>query len=221
MKEIGYLLDIDLIQELNAVELLKLYSLYENKGYNLKKTEEALQEFKLPRDSKIKEYSYGMQQRLRLLLALDETRQLLILDEPLLGLDITSIDLMKKVLKQFVSQGGSVLLSSHQLAEIQDIVDRYIILDDGIINEEFTGNSVVFQVEVRSELGEFVKLTSLLNECDVLFQKEEEHRRLYVDPENLNRVLQEAFKLNLEVNIEQKNIINQTLLRKSKVGSNE
>ncbi|PMB84235.1 ATP-binding cassette domain-containing protein [Dolosicoccus paucivorans] len=97
MKEIGYLLDIDLIQELNAVELLKLYSLYENKGYNLKKTEEALQEFKLPRDSKIKEYSYGMQQRLRLLLALDETRQLLILDEPLLGLDITSIDLMKKV----------------------------------------------------------------------------------------------------------------------------
>lgn len=215
MEEIGYLLDIELPQELNAVDLLKLFFLYENKKYNLNSINSMLEAFKLPKNKKIKKYSYGMQQRLRLLIALEGPRKLLILDEPLLGLDILSIDLMKNRLKKFVSHGGSIFLSSHQLAEIQDIVNRYVVLEEGTIIDEFIGNSVIFELKLKDRFNEFNKLIEWLNEQNISFQTDSRKKILYVQPESLNKVLQKIFNLNLEVEIEQKSAINQSLLRES------
>ena len=76
-------------------------------------------------------YSLGMRQRLCLAAALLGSPELLILDEPTNGLDPEGIRWLHDFLLGFAAHGGTVLISSHHLAEIAEIVDRVIVLDHG------------------------------------------------------------------------------------------
>ena len=70
---------------------------------------------------RIKTYSLGMRQRLCIAQALLSKPQILILDEPMNGLDPQGIMWMRKFLKTFTNKGGTVFVSSHLLAEVQKI----------------------------------------------------------------------------------------------------
>ncbi|HEX6526659.1 MAG TPA: ATP-binding cassette domain-containing protein [Streptosporangiaceae bacterium] len=78
-------------------------------------------------------YSLGMQQRLGLAHALIGHPSVLILDEPANGLDPEGIAWIRGLLRTFADRGGTVLLSSHLLAEIRVTADRLIIISDGRI----------------------------------------------------------------------------------------
>lgn len=216
MQSIGYLLDIEFYTNFSAIELINLLNLYENKYIDNKNKKEMLSFFNLPETKKIKEYSYGMKQRLRLLVALSQERDLLILDEPLLGLDISSINLMKRRLKEFVKQGGSVLLSSHQLSEIENIIDRYVILNNGEIKETFTGEIISFKIFTQIEDSfKSDKLLNLLRGINLKIDNDKINYTIWVKSKSdLNKVLKIMYSLDLEVNIEQINEINQMFLNK-------
>jgi ABC-2 type transport system ATP-binding protein len=76
-------------------------------------------------------YSLGMRQRLGLAAALLGDPQLLVLDEPANGLDPTGVHWLRRFLRLFAEQGGTVLVASHMLAEAAQTVDHVIILDRG------------------------------------------------------------------------------------------
>ncbi len=76
-------------------------------------------------------YSLGMRQRLGLALALIGQPRMLILDEPANGLDPQGIAWIRGLLRDFAGRGGTVLLSSHLLPEIQVIADHLIIISGG------------------------------------------------------------------------------------------
>lgn len=76
-------------------------------------------------------YSLGMRQRLGLAVALVGDPEVLVLDEPANGLDPEGIRWMRGLLDDFASAGGTVLLSSHILAEVQQIADRIVVIDAG------------------------------------------------------------------------------------------
>jgi ABC-2 type transport system ATP-binding protein len=76
-------------------------------------------------------FSLGMRQRLNLAAAMIGDPQLLVLDEPLNGLDPAGIQWMRAFLRTFADRGGTVLLSSHLLSEIAHIADDAIIIDRG------------------------------------------------------------------------------------------
>lgn len=76
-------------------------------------------------------FSLGMRQRLALASALVGDPAVLILDEPLNGLDPDGIRDMRQFLRQFADNGGTVFLSSHLLAEVASIADDLIVLDRG------------------------------------------------------------------------------------------
>ena len=76
-------------------------------------------------------YSLGMRQRLGLAHALIGEPSVLILDEPANGLDPEGIAWIRTLLRDFAAQGGTVLLSSHLLAEIQATADHLVIIDRG------------------------------------------------------------------------------------------
>jgi ABC-2 type transport system ATP-binding protein len=76
-------------------------------------------------------YSLGMRQRLGLAHALIGEPSVLILDEPANGLDPEGIAWIRTLLRDFAAGGGTVLLSSHLLAEIQATADHLVIIDQG------------------------------------------------------------------------------------------
>jgi ABC-2 type transport system ATP-binding protein len=82
---------------------------------------------------RIGRYSLGMRQRLGLAHALLGDPQVLILDEPANGLDPAGIAWMRDLLRHFADDGGTVLLSSHLLGEVQAIADQLVIIAGGSI----------------------------------------------------------------------------------------
>ncbi|WIM96944.1 ATP-binding cassette domain-containing protein [Actinoplanes oblitus] len=78
-------------------------------------------------------YSLGMRQRLGLAGALLGDPEVLILDEPANGLDPAGVAWLRALLRSLAGQGRTVLISSHVLAEVQQTVDRVLIVDDGTL----------------------------------------------------------------------------------------
>jgi ABC-2 type transport system ATP-binding protein len=84
-------------------------------------------------DRRIRNYSLGMRQRLGVATALLGEPHTLILDEPANGLDPAGIRWMRDLLRSFADQGGTVLLSSHLLHEIEVVADDIIVIGGGRI----------------------------------------------------------------------------------------
>ncbi|MGE7942007.1 lantibiotic protection ABC transporter ATP-binding protein [Lysinibacillus xylanilyticus] len=77
------------------------------------------------------QFSLGMKQRLGIAIALLNYPKLLILDEPTNGLDPIGIQELRKLIRSFPEQGISVILSSHILSEVEQVVDEIGIIADG------------------------------------------------------------------------------------------
>jgi ABC-2 type transport system ATP-binding protein len=82
-------------------------------------------------DSKVESLSHGNQQRVQLAAALVHGPELIILDEPLAGLDPTGIDDIGNVLTEQARAGQCVLFSSHQLDQVEDLCESVTIIDHG------------------------------------------------------------------------------------------
>lgn len=91
-----------------------------------------LNSFDLPAGRKVKTLSRGMRTKLALLLALSRGADLLVLDEPLSGLDpAISEEVLQALVRHVGKEGATVFLSSHQLADIDQIADHVAIIDRG------------------------------------------------------------------------------------------
>ena len=82
---------------------------------------------------RVRQYSLGMRQRLGIAHALLGDPQVLILDEPANGLDPPGMRWMREVLREFADRGGTVLLSSHLLHEVDAVADQLVIIGRGRI----------------------------------------------------------------------------------------
>jgi ABC-2 type transport system ATP-binding protein len=80
---------------------------------------------------KVGGFSHGMRQRLGIAAALLRRPRLLILDEPATGLDPAGMRDMRTLIRRLADDGITVLLSSHQLPEVQELCDRVAIVDSG------------------------------------------------------------------------------------------
>jgi len=102
---------------------------------------------------RVAKYSMGMRQRLGVAACLLGDPELLILDEPMNGLDPAGMHDMREMIRALVDEGRTVVLSSHLLDEVQRtcdtvaIVDRGAVIRQGPIAELLAGTTVVIQVE--------------------------------------------------------------------------
>ena len=119
-------------------------------------------------DRKVKNYSLGMKQRLSIAIALLDNPELIILDEPVNGLDPQGIsDLRKMILNLRVQLGVTFLISSHILSELEFITDKYIIMKKGkILN-------VMSSKELANDLSEKIFLKTSDNQILKMFLEEE------------------------------------------------
>ncbi len=102
-------------------------------------------------DRRVGNYSLGMRQRLGIAHALLGDPQVLVLDEPANGLDPAGIHWMRGLLKSFAERGGTVLLSSHLLHEIEVIADHLVVIGRGVIVADGS------KAELLNAAGTFVR----------------------------------------------------------------
>ena len=110
-------------------------------------------------NDKVSKYSLGMRQRLGIARALINEPNVLILDEPTNGLDPEGIKDLRNLLKKLAKEGLGILISSHNLAELESFCNKVLIIDNGTIIEtsevkEFknNGNKYTFNVSNTKDL---------------------------------------------------------------------
>lgn len=125
-----------------------------NKDYNIDSWNAI---FDLPLDQLADEYSTGMKKKLALLGLLAQDRPVLILDEPLSGVDIESNVKFKEIILRLKESGKTILLSSHMLTALTAICDKISLLSGGVITktyqkEEFSNLEELITAQIKEGL---------------------------------------------------------------------
>ena len=90
----------------------------------------------------VRKYSLGMRQRLGLAQAIMENPDLLILDEPMNGLDKEGVQDMRQYLLDLKSQGKTILIASHSAEDIDTLCDTVCEMEKGVISEVVSGSDI-------------------------------------------------------------------------------
>ncbi len=147
---------------------------------------------------KVKQYSLGMKQHLLLTMALINKPKLLILDEPLNGLDPTSSIRVRELLLQLKNEGTTVLLSSHNLAEVDQVTSDILFLKDGkLISENLKNNQTAFYMMNVQPLD---KAINILNNTKVGFSVVDTSIKVEITKkEQLNFILKQFYESEIEI----------------------
>ena len=168
-------------ENLTAYENLKVIAKLRG-NYNPHNVKMVLEMVNLDHETtkKFKDFSLGMKQRLGIAAAIMHNPELLILDEPINGLDPIGIkeirDLLKKLSHDY---GTTILISSHILSEIENIADVIGVMDNGVLIEEFSRDQlhdklnkfVEFEVSDIDLALELLNKTGLKDGNDYCFRK--------------------------------------------------
>ncbi|KPK20980.1 MAG: hypothetical protein AMJ70_07410 [Dehalococcoidia bacterium SG8_51_3] len=122
------------------------------------------------KNKKIEELSRGMGQIIQFIVTIIHDPQLLVLDEPFAGLDPVNTELLKGMLADLRNQGKAIILSTHQMNQVEELCDRILMINNGHailygdlgeIKARYRGNSVFLDFE--GELGEVPGVTGRRN----------------------------------------------------------
>lgn len=136
----GILIETVFYPDLSVVENLQFYLDIHNKAKYKENIEPTLQLLDLwnRKDDYPSRFSYGMKQRLALSIALVAEPEILILDEPFVGLDPTGVLKLINILKEWSkSRKVSMIISSHQLGELESLCNRFIYIENGKLTQSF------------------------------------------------------------------------------------
>ncbi|MDU1828874.1 ABC transporter ATP-binding protein [Anaerococcus sp.] len=140
LDDFGILIETVFYPDLTVVENLDFYLDIHNKTQykeNIEPTLELLDLWKR-KDDYPSRFSYGMKQRLALSMALVAEPEILLLDEPFVGLDPTGVNKLINILKEWSEDRKvSMIVSSHQLGELETLCNRFIYINQGKLNQSF------------------------------------------------------------------------------------
>ena len=124
--------DTPVYKNLSAADMLHLTRNL-NWRFDQRYAEERLAELGIPLNRKAGKLSGGQQAQLALTLALARRPRLLVLDEPVVGLDPSSQQTLRELLLEAKAAGVAVMLTTHQLEFVRGIADRAVVLADGVV----------------------------------------------------------------------------------------
>ncbi len=141
---------------------------------------------------RVRDYSLGMRQRLGIATALIGEPEVLILDEPANGLDPAGIRWMRDLLRGFADAGGTVLLSSHLLHEIEVIADDLVVIGQGRIVAQGSKSELLAAAGTLVRTADADRLARALHEAAVVTTPIDGGLRADADPELVGRIAHSA-----------------------------
>lgn len=156
LKKVGCIIESPgFYSNLTGTENLEIFA--KLRGLDQDSVKKALELVNLPyKDKKLfSKYSLGMKQRLAIANAIMHNPEILVLDEPINGLDPIGIAEVRELLKKLKKSGVSILISSHILSELENVADRISIIDFGKMIEEI--NMKEWKNKQNSDIRVFVK----------------------------------------------------------------
>ena len=156
LKKVGCIIENPgFYSNLTGTENLEIFA--KLRGLEQASVKKALVLVNLPyKDKKLfSKYSLGMKQRLAIANAIMHNPEILVLDEPINGLDPIGIAEVRELLKKLKESGLSILISSHILSELENVADRISIIDFGKMIEEI--NMKEWKNKQNSDIRVFVK----------------------------------------------------------------
>lgn len=141
--------------------------------------------------SKTGSYSLGMKKKLMLAMDFLPQRDIILLDEPLSGLDPTSVIKMMALIKKKAKDGQGILISSHSLNDIDEITNNILFLKDGKILEEVLENEKFIEIISRDN----EKLSSVLKSKGFNMDK----NMISLNNSSINDILSVIIENNIEI----------------------
>ena len=119
------------------------------KDFDLEAFNNYLKEFNIPKNNKLNKMSYGQKKKFLLSFGLATNSKILFMDEPTNGLDIPSKSIFRKLIAQNISEERAFIISTHQIKDIEGMIDTVIILENGKVmfnqNMENISKQLVFK----------------------------------------------------------------------------
>ena len=157
----------------------------------------------------IKKYSGGMKRRLNVAIGLIHQPELLLLDEPTVGIDVQAKVNILEIIKNVGEKGTSVIFTTHQLAEVEEICSRIAIMDKGALLAQGTLEElikIVGEKEIVDVEGEFPanQVSAILREADstgvdVLSVKDNLANLAFDTTDKIPALMELLFKNNIKV----------------------
>lgn len=119
-------------------------------SWNSDRAEELMGFFRMNRTEKIGNLSKGTAAKFNLLLGLAQETDYILMDEPFSGIDLFSRESMAEVFSSHLIEDRGVLLTTHEIGEMEHLIDKAILMQDGVINREFDCE------QMRSEEGKSI-----------------------------------------------------------------
>lgn len=148
-KEISYQADkFTLDEKISVKEVVKTYKKFfddfdEDKFYKL------FNEFKLPFDSKVREMSKGMREKLQIALSLSRKTGIYLLDEPISGVDPSARKAIINIILNNFEEDSLLIISTHLISQIEPLLDRVLFLSEGKIYL----NKTVDEIRLENNMG--------------------------------------------------------------------
>jgi ABC-2 type transport system ATP-binding protein len=124
---------------------------------------------------KVKELSKGMGQIVQLIVTVIHDPELIILDEPFSGLDPVNTELLRTIVAEHRDRGKAIILSTHQMNQVEEICDRVLMIDHGkaVLYGDLTETTARFRrrsvlVEIEGELPELPGVTEVKRDGEAL-----------------------------------------------------
>jgi ABC-2 type transport system ATP-binding protein len=141
--KLGFIPDRPFIYEkLTGAEFLRFVAgLYQQPGPAVEhRARELLALFDLEewRDELVESYSHGMRQKLIIASAFVHRPEVIVVDEPHVGLDPKSIKILREMMREYVNRGHTIMMSTHSLEVAEQMCDRIAIIAGGVIRAEGT-----------------------------------------------------------------------------------
>lgn len=124
-------------------------------------------DFVVPADSKLNEMSYGQQKKALISFALATNASLLLMDEPTNGLDILSKSQFRKVIAGCLDEGKCIIISTHQVKDLENLIDRVMIIDEGNILFDQTMYNISRKLDFRLSYDPEETATALYSESSL------------------------------------------------------
>ena len=205
--------DMAFYEELSAMDNLLFWGgLYDISRSELKrKAEELLKSVELSDRAKepVKRFSGGMKRRLNVAIGLLHSPDLLLLDEPTVGIDVQAKVSILEIIKRVGREGTAVIFTTHQLAEVEETCSRIAIMDHGRILAQGTldeliktiGEKVIVRVEGEFSLSSFSEaIGSLADDGVELISAADDIVSLGVDDtDRIPKVMERLFSNNVQI----------------------